>query len=63
MGVELMTVKRSAGLTMAPSVAVICDVPVVTAVAKPVAAPMVATAVVPEAQVTLAVRFCVLLSL
>ena len=62
-GVELITVKRSAGPTMAPSVAVICDVPVVTAIASPVPAPMVATAAVPDTHMTLAVRFCVVLSL
>jgi len=40
---------------------VICDVPVPTPVAKPVLV-IVATVVVPEFHVTLAVRFCVLLS-
>ncbi len=39
----------------------ICDVPVPTPVAKPVLV-IVATVVVPEFHVTLAVRFCVLLS-
>ena len=48
--------------TTAPEVALIVLLPAATAVAKP-PAPMVAVAMVPEAQVTEAVRFCVLLSL
>ena len=48
--------------TTDPDVALMVLVPTATAVAIPPAA-MVAVAVVPEAQVTEAVRFCVLLSL
>jgi hypothetical protein len=48
--------------TTAPLVALIVDVPTFRVVAKP-AALMVATVVVPEAHVTLLVRFCVELSL
>ena len=47
--------------TMLPDVADIVEVPIFTVVASP-AALMVAAAVLEEAQVTLAVRFCVLLS-
>ena len=48
--------------TIDPDVALIVLVPTATAVASPPVA-MVAVAVVPEAHVTEAVRFCVLLSL
>src|ERR1700675_154692 len=48
--------------TTAPLVALIVDVPTFTAVANP-AALIVAVAVVPDAHVTLAVKFCVELSL
>jgi hypothetical protein len=48
--------------TTAPLVALIVDVPAFTAVARP-AALIVATVGVPDAQVTLPVRFCVELSL
>ena len=48
--------------TTAPLVALIVDVPAFTAVARP-AALIVATVVVPDAHVTLPVRFCVELSL
>jgi hypothetical protein len=48
--------------TIDPDVAVMVLVPTATAVANPPAV-MVAVAVVPEAQVTEAVRFCVVLSL
>jgi len=62
-GAGLLTVIVSDGLVTLPSVAVICDVPVLTPVATPVLAPMVATDVVAEVQVTLEVIVCVELSL
>ena len=62
-GVELITAKVSAGLTMLPCVAVICELPTTTPVPKPVVAPIVATDMVADAHVTLVVMFCVLLSL
>jgi hypothetical protein len=63
-GVELMTVIVSGRLDMKPpDDAVICEVPKVTAEANPVFNPMVATGKFEDAQVTLVVMFCVLLSL
>jgi len=59
--VAAVTVSVSAGLVTPFSDAVICEVPVPTPVASP-AELIVATVVVPEFHVTLAVRFCVLLS-
>jgi hypothetical protein len=58
-----VTVRESLGLTTLPSVALISEVPAVTPVARPVLLPMVATAVLEEAQVTEVVMFLVLLSL
>ena len=49
-----VTVSTSAGLTIAPRVAVMFEVPTATPVASP-AAEMVATLVVPDFQVTVAV--------
>jgi hypothetical protein len=59
--VAAVTVRRVEPL-IAPDVAVMVLVPAAAAVANPPAV-MVAVAVVPEAQVTEAVRFCVVLSL
>jgi hypothetical protein len=59
--VAAVTVNVSPGLVTPLSAAVICDVPVPTPVASP-ALFKVATVVVTEFHVTLAVRFCVLLS-
>ena len=53
---ELITVRVTAGLGVLFCVAVICDVPTVTPVAKPVFNPIVATGMVPEAHVALVVR-------
>ena len=58
-----VTVRESLGLTTMPRVAVISEVPAVTPVARPVLAPMVATAVLEEAQVTEVDMFLVLPSL
>jgi hypothetical protein len=60
-GVAAVTVNK-VGPTTAPEVALMVLVPTATAVVIPPAL-MVAVAVVPEAHVTEAVRFCVLLSL
>ena len=60
--VGAVTVRVIAGLTMVPCVAVICEVPTPAPLAKPVLVPIVATAPVAEAHVTLVVMFCVLLS-
>ena len=54
--VAVVTVSVSAGLVMAPDVAVMLDVPMVTAVARPDEL-IVATAGVAEFQVAEAVRF------
>ena len=61
--VAAVTVRAPLGLTTLPSVAVICEVPAVTPVARPVLVPMVATALLEEAQVTVVVMFLVLPSL
>jgi len=59
--VAAVTVSVSAGLVTPFSDAVICEVPTAIPLAKP-AELIVATLVVPELHVTLAVKFCVLLS-
>ena len=59
--VAALTVNVAGGLVMLPDVAVMFDVPVPTAVARP-AALIVATAGVAEFQVADAVRFWVLVS-
>jgi hypothetical protein len=61
--VAAVTVSGSFGLTTLPCVAVICVVPAATAVANPVAVPIVAKAVFDDFQVTLVVMFFVELSL
>ncbi len=60
--VGAVTVSVSGGLTMAPCVAVIWELPIPAPVARPVPGPMVATAGEAEAQVTVVVMSCVLLS-
>ena len=51
----VLTVSGSARLTIAPSVAVICEIPAATPVARPVFAPMVAIVALDEAHVTVVV--------
>jgi hypothetical protein len=60
---EGLTVRVTAGLLTLPWLALTCEVPVPTPVAKPELAPIVATDKFEEVQATLAVMFCVLLSL
>ena len=58
--VALVTISVSAGLVMAPDVAVMFEIPLVSVVARPDEL-IVATLRADEFQVTEAVRFCVLL--
>lgn len=58
-----VTVNVAGGPTVLASVAVICDVPMPSPVARPVLPPIVAADIVPDAHVALLVRFCVLPSL